>query len=303
MKNPKTTHNKKRNSVWILTILMFSGLLGLADMSLAAEGSWTKKADMPTTRLALSTSVVNAHIIYAIGGVKNAWVGPDLSTVEAYDPATDSWTKKADMPTGRDYLSTSVVNGIIYAIGGGIVGWRVLTAVEAYDPVTDSWTKKADMPTARDSLSASVVNGIIYAIGGYDGSSTVGTVEAYDPAMDTWTKKADMSFSRWGLWTSVVNGIIYAIGGSGGLTSVEAYDPATDTWTRKPDMPTPRLDLSASAVNGKIYVIGGGTSYTAPLEKGVVEEYDQFRAPRRPPQGVNAKGKLSTLWGRLKATN
>ena len=43
MKNQKTTHNKKRNFVWILTILMFTGLLGLAEMSLAAENPWVKE--------------------------------------------------------------------------------------------------------------------------------------------------------------------------------------------------------------------------------------------------------------------
>ena len=31
-----------------------------------------------------------------------------------------TWTQKADMPTARHTLSTSVVNGKIYAIGGGI---------------------------------------------------------------------------------------------------------------------------------------------------------------------------------------
>ena len=160
MKTQKTTHNKKRNSVWILTILMFSGLLGLAEMSLAAEGSWTKKADMPTTRVGLSTSVVNG-IIYAIGG---NW---GLTSVEAYDPATDTWTKKADMPTAKTYLGTSVVNGIIYAIAGGVIRAGVSsTAVEAYDPRTQRWTKKADIPTGRYCLGTSAVNGIIYAVGG-----------------------------------------------------------------------------------------------------------------------------------------
>jgi hypothetical protein len=38
--------------------------------------------------------------------------------VEAYDPVTDTWTTKADMPAARALLSTSVVDGKIYAIGG-----------------------------------------------------------------------------------------------------------------------------------------------------------------------------------------
>jgi hypothetical protein len=55
--------------------------------------------------------------------------------VEEYDPATDTWTRKADMPTARDSLSTSVVNGKIYAIGGAMSGDGVsLSIIEEYDP-------------------------------------------------------------------------------------------------------------------------------------------------------------------------
>jgi RNA polymerase sigma factor (sigma-70 family) len=174
-----------------------------------------------------------------------------------------SWARKEGMPTARAGLSTSVVNGIIYAIGG-TTKWASMDhrTVEAYDPAEDSWTKKADMPTARGGLSTSVVNGIIYAIGGWDeNGKTLSTVEAYDPATDTWTKKADMQTSRAYPSTSVVDGIIYAIGGWHEnvllLSTVEAYDPVADAWTTKEDMPTARGALSTSVVNGLIYAIGG----------------------------------------------
>ena len=106
---------------------------------------------------------------------------PSLATVEMYDPATDTWTKKADMPTARDVLSTSAVNGKIYAIGG-LAGGLAVSTVEEYDPKTNKWTQKTDMPTARDWLSTSTVNGFIYAIGGEARRRTVAfsTVEAYD---------------------------------------------------------------------------------------------------------------------------
>ena len=184
MKTQKTTHNKKRNFVWLLTILMLIGILGLVEMGLAAEGSWTKKADMPTTRTGFSTSVVNG-IIYAIGGSSDG--RRTLSTVEAYDPATDIWTEKADMPTPRWGLSTSVVNGKIYAIGGA--GGPSLSTVEAYDPATDTWTREPDdMPTPRGSLSTSAVDGRIYAIGGgpdWNVASAEGIVEEYDTGFRT----------------------------------------------------------------------------------------------------------------------
>ena len=112
------------------------------------------KADMPTPRFGLTTSVVDGKI-YAIGGGKTPY-GKYLSTLEVYDPTTDTWTTKADMPTARFFHSTSVVNGKIYAIGGAPYAEASVPTVEEYDPATDTWTRKADMPTSRGSLSTSV---------------------------------------------------------------------------------------------------------------------------------------------------
>ena len=245
-------------------------------MSPQAGDTWTKKADMPTARNALSTGVVNGKI-YAIGGAKwkvdegGRWLY--FSTVEEYDPVTDTWTKKTDMPTARGWFSASVVGGKIYAIGGDSGSDR--STMEEYDPATDIWTKKTDMPTAREGLSTSVVNGKIYAIGGATTLGVIQTVEEYNPITDKWSKKADMPTARGYLSTSAVNGRIYAIGGwpqnFPTISTVEQYDPATNTWKKKADMPTARGWFSTSVVNGKIYAIGGtplGTPFST------VEEYD-----------------------------
>jgi RNA polymerase sigma factor (sigma-70 family) len=186
------------------------------------------------------------------------------------------WTGKTGMSKAKFGLSTSAVDGIIYAIGGaGRGNFPVPESVEAYNAAADVWVKKADMSTARSGLSTSVVDGIAYAIGGTsDGNTPLSTVEAYDPAADTWTRKANMPTARMWLSTSVVDGIIYAIGGAkrdqngAELSTMEAYNPVTDTWVTKADMPTPRGWLSTSVVNGKIYAIGGNGP------RSTVEEYD-----------------------------
>ncbi len=256
--------------------------LGLASVSMAAEGTWTQKADMPTAR-ACSTTAVDGKI-YAIGGNRNA-NSAALSTVEEYDPETNEWTTKSNMPTARIAHGACVVEGKIYVIGGGrSASGSGLSTVEEYDPVSDTWTTKSDMPTARLVLSASVVNGKIYAIGGkpVHGVSPLSTVEEYDPATDIWTTKADMPTARFGVSTCAVNGKIYAIGGDPGnsdatyigLPTIEEYDPVMDTWTRKSDMPTARGYFSTSAVNGKIYAIGGGLRLVRTYGLSTVEEYD-----------------------------
>jgi len=177
--------------------------------------------------------------------------------------AEDTWTRKADMPTARWGPSTGVVDGKIYAIGGGQNPYGTyLSTVELYDPETDTWTRKADMPTGRTFAGASVVKGKIYVIGGsprQESNSSI--VEVYDTATDTWARKADMLTTRTLLSTSAVNDRIYAIGGNtvgnADSAAVEEYDPATDTWTNRGNMPTPRTGLATSVIDGKIYAIGG----------------------------------------------
>ncbi|MBW7989121.1 MAG: hypothetical protein FVQ84_03770 [Planctomycetes bacterium] len=216
----------------------------------------------------MENRIMKTKITFVVVGLVAAIV---LGSAGSARAAT--WTQKTNMPTARWNLSTSVVDGKIYAIGG--LGG--LKKVEEYNPATDTWTEKADMPTGRMWLAASAVDGKIYAIGGrttWHGGATLATVEEYNPATDTWTQKADMPAPRDGLSASVVNGKIYAIGGSGGgvdVSTVEEYDPATDTWTTKADMPTARWVVSTRVVNGKIYAVGGLTT-SAGLP--TVEEYD-----------------------------
>jgi N-acetylneuraminic acid mutarotase len=105
--------------------------------------SWTTKADIPTGRKWLATSVVDGKI-YAIGGVPGPdWGGELLATVEMYDPATDTWTTKADLPAARCLMAAITFDGLIYAIGGYVVrddGEVAISGkVELYDPANNIW--------------------------------------------------------------------------------------------------------------------------------------------------------------------
>lgn len=253
-------------------------------MAPRAGGTWTKRADMSTIRSSFGVGVVNGKI-YAIGG--RSWLEEDgvvkntvAETVEEYDPATDTWSKKADMPTAKHSFGVGVVNNKIYVIGGYQDG--PLTTVEEYDPKTDKWTQKTDVPTKRAAFGTCVANGKIYTIGGGTWEApflNFSTVEEYDPANDTWTKRADMPTARLDLSASAVNGKIYAMGGFThhvdlGNAIVEEYDPAADKWTRKTDMPGIRRPFSSVAANGRIYAIGGALAVWPCPRVSTVEEYD-----------------------------
>ena len=207
-----------------------------------ATDTWTRRADMPTPRNALSAAVVDGKI-YAIGGwgyerPEGGWesidptaTGQDFSRVEVYDPETDTWTTRADMPTPRSHMTVSALGGKIYAIGGGarIVAGRSgewLPLLEVYDTATNRWARAAELPTPRSVMSSSVVDGRIYVMGGAfsRGSAssaeellrtmrTLSVVEVYDPASGRWTRGADLATARGWFSTSVVNGKVYVVGG------------------------------------------------------------------------------------------
>ena len=262
---------------------------------------WTRKADMPTARTGFATSVVNGKV-FVIGGniqLKRGEVGDlSTSTVEMYDPETDTWEQKANMPTARSGVSVSVVDRKIYAIGGSKLktiqmprGFssesEELATVEMYDPITDTWTQKADMPTPKKTMTC-VVNGKIYAIGGWlttHEKPHLETVEVYDPGTDTWAKAENMNCARCSAAIGVVNGEIYAIGGLGSspvqdpsdfyLSNVEVFNPKTNQWQERKEMSVPKALHTASVIDGKIYVIGGYFSKDGEFKKlSTIEIYD-----------------------------
>jgi N-acetylneuraminic acid mutarotase len=265
-------------------LIVFVVAMVLGGGSAKADFTWSQKTEMPITSFLPSANVVGGKI-YVIGGwhtIGGEW-NPQweaLTRVDEYDPTTDTWKRKADMPTGRGHTNACVVDGKIYVIGGDSgPGDSPIPTVEVYDPVTDTWTQKADMPTKRFWFSISAVDGIIYVIGGNNGRQAgwnhLGTVEAYDTTTDTWTTKARMATRRSFLATCVVDGLIYAIGGGApGKTAVEVYDPDTDTWTTKAPMPTSRYEFGACVVNGKIFTIGGWWFSTSGPIYSTVEVYD-----------------------------
>ena len=272
--------------------------------------TWQRLTDMPTVRSDAKAAVV-AGRIYVLGGrVGKDNRGVNLTTlkvVEMYDPETDTWVRKQDMSRRRAAFGIGAVAGKIYAIGGTVdlqpeAPWRV-DLVEVYDPATDTWAKRADMPTRRRAVQAAVIRDTLYAMGGSGwppaggGGPFLGTIEVYEPRINRWTKRADMPNPRTVFSTVVVADKIYLTSGmqagDGRLAPVEVYEPATERWRVISARPTLWRPFGVAAVNGKIYVFGG---HDKDWELSpIVEVFDTgFR-------NVEARGKLPTRWGELKA--
>ena len=235
---------------------------GYSVISQVASTGWTLKTPMPTARTGASAAIVKGTL-YVIGGAKDQTL-QGLSTVEAYDPVTDTWTSKAPMPTARSGAGIGVIDGTIYVIGGSPGINSFSGAFEAYDTVANKWAAKASIPTPKKSVVSAVVNGLLYLIGDFTSFSSPSTastlgVEAYDPVTDTWTHKAALPIPISNVAVGVMNNMIYAVGGGedASLTVNEAYDPVSNTWAPKAPMPAPRNGFASGVLNGILYLAGG----------------------------------------------
>lgn len=192
-----------------------------------ATGSWTGAAPLPTPRGALAV-VVRDGRIHAIGGnAPNAGAldpdehspaldGSSVGTHEVYDPGTNTWTRLAPMPTGRNHLAAAVVDGRIHAVGGRVGNSFTLTVHEVFDPSTGVWVSGPPIPTGRSGIAAAALDGRLYVFGG----ETIGTVERtfdeverYDPLNQSWFALPRMPTPRHGLGAAVVDGRIYVMAG------------------------------------------------------------------------------------------
>ena len=199
--------------------------------------------------------------------------GEELATVEMYDPITDTWTQKADMPTPRKTM-TCVVDGKIYAVGGWLNTNEQpqLETVVVYDPATDTWTKAQSMNHARCSAAIDVVNGKIYAIGGLGRSQIesqldvyLASVEVFNPKTNQWRERIEMPAPKALHTASVIDGKIYVIGGYFAkdnefkkLSTIAVYDPKTDRWTQEQDLPVGKWGHKTEVIDGQVYIFGGG---------------------------------------------
>jgi N-acetylneuraminic acid mutarotase len=279
-------HPAKQRMRFAIAVLSIASCLCWLPPAIAAPGSWTQAADLPSPASATSGCVVDG-IVYVIGGLFRYYDLP-LQAVWSYDPQTNGWTRKRDMPTARRFLSATAVDGIIYVIGGTGGAWGaqvVLKKVEAYDPKTDTWVTKADMPTGRGLHAACTVDGIIYAIGGTASwPQRLSTVEAYDPKTNQWTTKRSLPKGIvFPTASAATNGLIYAFMG----TDTFAYDPQTDRWTSKAQYSPWSYGLMSTTVDGIIYLFGGMTedlygSYDFTLAYDPVQ--DRFSARRKMPR-------------------
>jgi len=299
-----------------ILVLLFTGSLlvslfvSVGSVSGLVGDSWVSRAPMSQARDGLGVVAVDGKI-YAIGGStenhrqdwNNYHMGEFVGTNECYNPATDTWTTLADMPTPRSNFAIAVYQGKIYCIGG-INGTKLddqyglftttnyCNIVEVYDTATDSWSTKTPMPGSSYKMSASVADGKIYAI-------RAPTFMCYDPVLDTWTDRAKLPTAPYNqnyypvsvvldnkffftsdiVYKHMVEGVIFGPDGRPDwdamrtleVRGVFVYDPMQDVWCEGETRERIVHLGGAGATTGvyapkRIYVMGEKPEFAGELE-------------------------------------
>ncbi len=155
-------------------------VLGTVEEYDPATNSWRERSPMPTARNHAAIGVVNGRIYVAGGRVGAAFIAPstDISVVEEYDPATDTWSPAlARMPTARSALAAGVIGGRIVIAGGEFQDPTMMATfrvVEAYDPASNTWATLPPLPVSRHGLAGGVIGNRFYVVGGDVQSSGTG---------------------------------------------------------------------------------------------------------------------------------
>jgi N-acetylneuraminic acid mutarotase len=181
-------------------------------------GGWATLAALPNPRHHAGSAVFGGKIYY-IGGQHGH--DDNLVTqkdVHAYDPATNTWTKMADMPVpagvnGRGHISSgvTVMGNRILVLGGEIVHKTSTNMVSAYTPETNSWQNLTPLPQNRFSGVAGSINGLIYYSGGSRTSTTFkgtpaleNTTTTFLPSADAFVRNGNYAGTNYGTDTSLI---------------------------------------------------------------------------------------------------
>jgi N-acetylneuraminic acid mutarotase len=183
--------------------------------------------------------------LYFSGG-KDYGGGSLAITAEAwaFDPASETFTRKADMPLHTADGVSGVIGDKLYVLPGTCSGegypaksyceTEPIRKLFRYNPSTNIWVTKASAPHYHKNGAAGVINNKFYVVGGNkDFDAPTRALDVYDPATNTWKTLASLPVALQPVTGAALREKFYVVGGNSGGVKAYAYDPATNKWTSK----------------------------------------------------------------------
>jgi hypothetical protein len=207
---------------------------------------WIQKSSFGAVGRHRGTGCATSHRGYMGLGHVNG-TGQDISYKDwwEYDPASDTWTQRADFPVGT-HGAVSFIADNCPIVGGGSA---LSTQFYKFDPAQNTWTPIANciLGNPGDSQGFTINNrGYVYQ------SSQLAK---YNPNTNSWSlcANAPMSFGQW-TCSFVIEGSAFIKGG----TQLWEYKPLHDQWLQRASFPGVSTGgSSAFAIQQRGYVTSG----------------------------------------------
>jgi N-acetylneuraminic acid mutarotase len=243
-------------------LLTFLCLLFITD---ATAQTWNQKANLPAIARHRSTSFSIGNKGYVGLGHLNTVSNILFEDIWEYNPASNTWTQKADFAGGLRYHTHAfVIDGKAY-VGTGRDGSSYQSDNWEYDPATNVWTSRADLPgPSRRGTISFVINNLGYVGSGFTSSGGSGTSNdfyAYDPLIDSWSSvnsfpgPARSSSVGFAIGDKGYMGTGDPHGAGQGLNDFWEYDALLDAWTQKANVnDSIRRQAAGFSLNGFGYL-------------------------------------------------
>lgn len=205
------TARRRHVAVWTGTQMIVWG--GWDDTNVLSDGkrynwpgnTWsTMTTSNAPTKVMYHRAVWDGTEMYVMGGMDQNYIVPlwhlsSRDSVKSYNPASNTWTTRASLATGR-YYHAAVWTGSKILVWGGTLGsgssspgynYSYLSSGEVYDPGTDSWTAMPDSGLSGRTTIPSLWTGSELVVwGGADETDMLNDGARYNPVKNKWTTMA-----------------------------------------------------------------------------------------------------------------
>lgn len=218
----------------------------------SVRGKWEYLPSMPgPLKTAFGFVVIDEKLMVIGGLVGDCYSAEASADAYSYDPILNRWILLSKMNVARYEFACSVVDGLVYAIGGHGAGGEGLSSVEVFDRQRNTWTLIESLRRPRWGCFACGLQGKLYVMGGRS-SFTIGNsryVDIYDAEKHVWNETKNGCVMV--VAHAVLNQRLFCIEWKN-ERQLAVFDPTENSWKRVP------IPLTSSMTVGFCFAILNG---------------------------------------------
>ncbi|HTU24329.1 MAG TPA: kelch repeat-containing protein [Pirellulales bacterium] len=282
-----------RSNITPFCLLLVAGILTDSSPSARADDAatvgkqfadleWKSAAATPFPRVESPTALIDGKLFLFGGFTDDLGASTEL---DVFDPASDSWKRRKEMPTGVTHLNPAVDGNHLWLAGGfkGRHPGPVTDEVWTYDIGADSWSAGPRLPEPRAGGGLAIVGRKLHYFGGFKSDRDTDSADHWSLALDggmAWEREVDLPHPRGHVAAAVLDGKMYALGGTHGHDKTQidqpfcdVFDPAQGGWRPIANLPDGQSHFESSTIvyRGCILLVGGRSNSPEP-PRGVFDD-------------------------------